>query len=159
MLFVLLTKQILWLCTYFLATDLWRCSLSSDRSNLWFHGVAWNWASSVINGSSVLHAQHIHAHVYSKYQTNMRFLMWNSWFSINFNEFSLIFEDFLTLPYIWIRDLRSDSNSTIRKWQADLPHLLSFHKPHLLFNKTFNSCAVVIEIYVMFMILSLHYNV
>ena len=36
------------------------------------------------------------------------------------------------------------------------PHLPSYHKPRSLFNKkNFNRCAVVIEIYFMFMILCL----
>jgi len=35
-------------------------------------------------------------------------------------------------------------------------HLPSHHKPRSLFNKNFNRCAVVIEIYFMFMILCLY---
>ena len=48
---------------------------------------------------------------------------------------------------------------SIRKWRTDSkfsnrPHLPSYHKLFSLFNKNFNRCAVVIEIYFMFMILA-----
>ena len=60
-----------------------------------------------------------------------------------------------TIPIRFI--VRFDS---IRKWRADSkfssqPHLPSYHKPRSLFNKKLQRCAVVIEIYFMFMILCL----
>jgi len=53
----------------------------------------------------------------------------------------------------------SDDSDSIRKWRADSkfsnrPHLPSYHRLLSLFNKNFNCCTVVIEIYFMFMILS-----
>jgi len=53
-------------------------------------------------------------------------------------------------------EFESNASDSIRKWRADSnrPHLPSYHKLFSLFNKNFNRCAYVIEIYFMFMILA-----
>jgi len=66
--------------------------------------------------------------------------------------------------YVRTRDMRrfefgSDDSGSIWKWWADSkfanrPHLPSYHKLLSLFNKNFNCCAILIEIYFMFMIFS-----